>query len=343
MNLQVTILFGNGLDIGFGLETRYSDFYNHLIEKENDEELKNNIIFQRLILDYKNNESVLWKDYEKWLGDCTKKFNDNEIEKIDDDKIKMDKELNKFLCEQNSKLNSKKLDSVNFLSDRIPMIGDNQNEDNKDKINKILKKHYNSHLYIQPISFNYTDTVEKIFNIKNNALVANIRILDNPNRSYNTVFKKPFYLHGTLKEDMVVGVNDENQIINSSCKKNSDILDSLIKNRLLAQSGQQHMKKFKEIIENSDIICCYGLSIGETDKEYWKILKNRLLKNDTLLIIYAHDGQNAIEHIREKEKLKKKYMQLFYDGSECTTDEKNIIAEKIIVTINDDIFIEEMK
>ena len=92
--MQVTILFGNGLDLGYGLNTSYFKFYEYLIgQEENNEILRNNIIFKRLKEDKDNEKLDLWKDYEVKLGNITNEIGKEDIPKFDDDKIYIDVEV----------------------------------------------------------------------------------------------------------------------------------------------------------------------------------------------------------------------------------------------------------
>ena len=62
--MQVTILFGNGLDLGYGLNTSYFKFYEYLIgQEENNEILRNNIIFKRLKEDKDNEKNSLSRGF----------------------------------------------------------------------------------------------------------------------------------------------------------------------------------------------------------------------------------------------------------------------------------------
>lgn len=337
--MQASILFGNGLDLGYGLKTSYSNFYDYLIHLEDqDEKLNNNMIFQKLKEDYDTDRLEYWKDYEVKLGALTQDFDD--IEKFDEDKMEIDLYLEKFLSDENSKLNYIDINSKDLLNKIIPLIGEFQREEDQDKLQELLSFHKTDHMYIRPISFNYTETVQKIFNVKESEFI-NAHILNTPTKGYNIYIKNPFYLHGTLGDDMVIGINDENQILNSKWSENEEARDILLKPRLLSQSGQQHMKKYKEIINSSSLICCYGLSIGETDKEYWIEIKQRLLKGDCLFIIYVHDNSLSNNHIRSKKKLRDKYKESFYRNSECTDEEKELLKDKIIIEVNHDIFSKE--
>lgn len=337
--MRVSILYGNGLDLGYGLNTSYCEFYDYLIalEKE-DEKLSNNIIFKKLKEDKERGKIDLWKDYEVKLGDITDEINEIDIEKFDEDKISVDECLIEFLRQENKKLDDIEINSIDLLRGTIPLIGDCQKLDDQERMKNLLSKFKTDHFYIQPISFNYTDTVTKIFNVKQDAIVST-RILGYPASNYNMYVKSPFYLHGTLtNNELIVGVNDKDQIANKNFKDNSIICNALIKTSLLEQCGQQHIRIFNEMISDSNVICCYGLSIGETDKEYWKIIKQRLLGDNCLLIIYTHNSKRKINHPRIKSKIIDEQKSNFYLNADCSNEEIDAIKDKIIIEVNHDIF-----
>ena len=125
--MQVTILFGNGLDLGYGLNTSYFKFYEYLIgQEENNEILRNNIIFKRLKEDKDNEKLDLWKDYEVKLGNITNEIGKEDIPKFDDDKIYIDECLNEFLRQENKKLDNVEFNSMDLLRCAIPLIGECQ-------------------------------------------------------------------------------------------------------------------------------------------------------------------------------------------------------------------------
>ena len=74
-----------------------------------------------------------------------------------------------------------------------------------------------------------------------------------------------FILHGTLDDgQMIIGIDNIEQIANESLK-DDDFSDLMIKTNLLEESGYLHLERFTQIINNSSILCIYGLSIGITD------------------------------------------------------------------------------
>ncbi len=74
--MNVTFLVGNGFDIGLGLKTRYSDFYEEYCkaDKADSEAITK---FKRTLREWQNNKSkkiIDWSDFEFAFGQYAKQF-----------------------------------------------------------------------------------------------------------------------------------------------------------------------------------------------------------------------------------------------------------------------------
>lgn len=75
--MNITYVVGNGLDLQYGLKTRYKDFYEfqnraYISRKENEEEYSN-LIYESLFSD-KVNDYENWSDFELSIGKLTKDY-----------------------------------------------------------------------------------------------------------------------------------------------------------------------------------------------------------------------------------------------------------------------------
>ena len=336
--MNIVILFGNGLDLGVGLKTAYPDFYMYLMERaKSDSDLAENSIYKILDKDVKNNNVNLWSDFECRLGTITEEFNDSMKKQLDDDKIYIDQCLKDYLKKENEKINTFHIDGKISLKKALPEICKCITPDNTDKVTSIFSKHKTETFSLFAISFNYTDIVKKVFSLARDSIFYE-KIASYPLGS-GIYLNPPFYLHGNLLDgDMIIGVNDSSQIKNSSYADDALVQNALIKSELQKQSGQQRIKRFKELIEQSNLIFMYGLSIGASDKEYWRLIKERLLKDDSLLVIYCHEEASKVEHIRLRTRVTDQVKNTFYRNSDANEEEIKIIGNKIVVEINHDIF-----
>ena len=338
--MRITYLFGNGLDLSFGLNTSYYDFYKFLKEKaEKDEKLKNNFIYNQLIKDIENHKEDLWMNYESRLGTLTSQVSIEDIPKFNVDKIELDLYLKNHLINEEKKL---------FLdNNKIPKILEKsfiqitkcfKEEKDSKKIKTLLEKNGSSNLYIDAISFNYTKTVSLLW-INNSNWNNNFKINNCPFSGYYCSLGDAFYVHGTLTDGrMIIGVDNNSQISNDKICDNQQIHQALLKSELLNMSGQLHLEKFKDMIYNSEIICLYGLSIGCTDSYYWKIIKLKLLNSNSLLIIYRYKANFDYRHIFYTNNLIEETKKIFFENSDASEDEIKKINERIIVEINRKLF-----
>ena len=109
--MNITYIVGNGLDLQYGLKTRYKDFYEfqnkvYISRKENEEKYSN-FIYESLFSD-KVNDYENWSDFELSIGKLTK---DNDLisssiemkEKFIDDFSEVVDDLREYLRIQQEK------------------------------------------------------------------------------------------------------------------------------------------------------------------------------------------------------------------------------------------------
>ena len=275
--MRVTWLFGNGLDLSYGLKTSYHHFYDYLLRKEDEFNLSSNGIFNQLKKDFENHQEDLWSDYEIRLGQLTSNLSENQLEQFETEKIEIDLLLKEHLIEENNNLKLTTEESEQILRKSFSELEHLSKEIDNQKIKILVQKNSNSPLRFRAISFNYTDLVSLLWGEDQN-LVSNLRLYGFT-FSNSCILELPFYLHGTLDDgEMIVGINDPSQIESEKLRKNTDLQDTLIKSNLLENAGQLHFQHFKDIINQSELICTYGLSLGASDAQYWEVIKQKLLE-----------------------------------------------------------------
>ena len=100
------------------------------------------------------------------------------------------------------------------------------------------------------------------------------------------------HAHGVLNNSPIMGVNDTSQIANSGLANNSNFTDYIIKPDLNGSLRMKNDELGSQMIAKSSIICVYGMSIGRTDKYWWRRVLS-WLSADKLrqLIIFLHDSK----------------------------------------------------
>lgn len=319
--VRITFLIGNGFDLNVGLNTRYADFYKYYIDKNNDDllakEIKENI-----------ND---WADLELALGKYTEKVKNKE-EFWKSEKI-LENCLVDFLEEQMNRINikneRKRRDIAFKIGNSLTNFYEDFQETLKLHIKKILKENKEHGIEYAFITFNYTDALDQCLEAVKKQFI--IEFCPDINET-------SLHIHGTtMSGKIVLGVNDESQIINKEFRNNSSDRQRFVKKEIIEYYGNENQEKAHAIIDNSSIVCIFGMSIGATDKAWWKYIAKWLQNDkDRRLLIFARDdeAQKIEKYTNECEKDTK---SRFKNHGELSDVWKQI-ENQIYVKVNSDIF-----
>ncbi|HEU9676921.1 TPA: tryptophan synthase subunit beta, partial [Streptococcus pneumoniae] len=227
--MNITYIVGNGLDLQYGLKTRYRDFYEFqnkvYISRTENEEKYSNFIYESLFSD-KVNDYENWSDFELSIGKLTK---DNDLisssieikEKFIDDFSEVVDDLREYLRIQQEK-NLEKGNAIDFISTlddmrtSLPVI-------NQPAIDKKYNENPHQDDIVNIVTLNYTHVIDKLYNGSaksfRNQLRANL---------YNFYIEPPIHAHGTVDVCTVLGVSDEIQISNSLEEQKESLIKSLV-------------------------------------------------------------------------------------------------------------------
>lgn len=316
---MITYLIGNGFDISAGLNTRYSDFYKYMISKYESGECSKNDILENI-----KNNSDLWSNLELGLGEYTQEIADDigKLEKFFDEKFQIDTMLMKYLRIEQERIDWENNNSIQKVrNDFSKYIYNFYNLFTPVERDEILKICSNSNSAYKVISFNYTNVIKKCIDLISN----NIELL---------------YLHGSLeKNNAILGVNDSEQIKNDFFKNSDEMLICMNKLEINNDIGEYTISKAKSILKNSDIICIYGMSIGDTDKYWWQEIINNLKEGLTeMVIIFSYipdlNINNRVKHRRAKKDIQNQLLRY------CSDDEQLVdeLRSKIKVLCNSEMF-----
>lgn len=269
--MNITFLIGNGFDLGLGMKSSFMDFLP---------------LFQ---LDYKKRHSELsglaketfenqseWSYFESQLGKYTEKFDLNGIDEFKNQINEFQIEFANYLNDQENQLDFNNNDIIR--NQLISGLKDFYLEKNfaiasSKELEKVVKNHSNESIIYNFISFNYTDCLEKCLKtIPDNIVMKR-------NYKGNQIIDKigsVVHVHGFKDSNPIMGVNDESQIANKELASNQRFKKYIIKpiqNKIIRMN---YDISATDLIDKSEIICVYGMSIGPTDKLWWKKLINWL-------------------------------------------------------------------
>ncbi|MCI7352053.1 MAG: bacteriophage abortive infection AbiH family protein [Ruminococcus sp.] len=279
----ISFLIGNGFDLNLGLKTQYTDFYpTYLIASQNFP--PDSCI--RKFCDQIEDNYEKWSDFE-WAFSQYANGNHHEIGQII---ANFNNLFASYLQEQSQSCKYNVPTAVSEFKKFILTPYNYLERADRLFFEDYFNKHTNEHIHFNLVSFNYTDTLEKLQNPEfRNQFPSRINI---GNSNYERIINPVLYLHGSLKEGyIIIGVDSFQQFKNENMQSNKRLGRHCIKSIINAQNGYgDKEEKYKKIVESSNIICAYGIAFGETDRSRWNIVSN-WLKNSTSnkLIIFKYN------------------------------------------------------
>ena len=351
--MDITFLIGNGFDLNLGLETSFSDFFKiyktlPAIESRyaGKKATYTQEVFETKLQVFKkdiNNDIKLWSDFEKQMG----LYTDNE--NINDDKYLFLDILRDFRMRFSDYLNEqiygfdysgtthiKQIFSeslYNFQNTFLP-------QDKKTIDDLFLKNRANSHI-TKIILFNYTNILDLLHKSLQGQSVHSHT--DSNERSKLDTLQKPIHIHGTLSENMIIGVNDKTQIENKVFKEDKEICRAFIKQAVNENARDYRLPSSMECIKNSQLICIYGMSFGETDRYIWESVIEWLLGNtQRKVVIFAFERNYKPINPEETQEIIEEYQDTLLNYNTFTKDERDkkvaALRNQIIVGINTPMF-----
>ena len=322
--MKILYLVGNGFDINLNMATKYSQFYDYYSKLPS----KNHII-----ANLKENiaKEGFWSDLEIGLGKHTSNLkNQVELDEVFDD---IQSNLSEYIKNEEANFLLREFEKDKFIKDLLSPETHLLPKEKNTILNFKMPNSPNksqANLSIDIISFNYTSTIEKIINYTG----KKIELSTNP----SCVLRSIEHIHGFHNNRMVLGVNDNTQISNQEFKKNIEIASTLIKSNNNATYGQYHVDNCNLLIKNANIICIFGMSLGDSDNIWWELIGTRMTSMNCILLLFnIGDEFSPIQgHLAERQK--NKLRQKFFEKSKLSTTNITNISKNIFVAVNTEMF-----
>lgn len=332
--MNITYLIGNGFDISCGLKTRYVDFINEYLEAEPDDpDIRN---FKKLIAD----DYCTWSDAELAFGLLTEKIeNATKFRKCFRDFLIG---LNAYFIKQEASFNCSAIsneESTTFLTG-LKHFHILLKEESKEILESCVGSTDKNHLTYNFIIFNYTGLFEKILRCSIPENSNDLGFIKIGTKTYPCQLGSIEYAHGSLSSPpLIFGVNDPEQISHSILRNNRQLIQTMVKPVESLDTRANSYNRCKKLIQKSDIICTYGMSIGATDSTWWNEILTRLSTEEhTNLLIYQWNPDCnktlAGDIIKETKKCKNKLIKSAKVDFEVVTG----VKERIHVLINENPF-----
>lgn len=324
--MKVIYLIGNGFDLNLGLKTSYCDFYNYYLNVKNEDTQISQLKVHLQQDKDTQGRYKFWSDLEIAMGEYTKNFsNQEDMEKVYND-------LNDRLREYIQKIEK---DGIKGGINRNKLISDLAHPEKylrekfKEEFFAFCKKWETQSYETFIISFNYTNTIEMILNMKETMDIGKTKY----GRS-NTLYPI-IHIHGKTDAPLI-GLNDKTQIKNEILRENEDVQDFLLKPRINDAIGHLKDRESLNHINTASLIYLFGVSLGETDKLWWEAIGERL-KHDCRIIYFVY---NKEENPRPAEfnRVRKKYKNILLAKTKLTKEEKDLAYDKIYIVLNSEMF-----
>lgn len=258
----VTFLIGNGFDIGLGLRTRYMDFLPVYLESFNGssviKELKSNI----------KKDIDSWGDAELAFGKLPfSSFSTDSHSSVNECIADFSNALSEYLRAEAMRFQTPddKLKSIfsQGLFSYYCALGEYS------KRNELARLSRFQTLKINIISFNYTEVIDKM-------LVQSGR-MNLPDWGQVEVEISPIlHVHGALstRYSRLFGVNDISQVEDKNLNDKTKKL--LVKSIIDRMAGCGLEPVAKSMIDESDSVIVFGMSLGATDRIWWNYLFDQI-------------------------------------------------------------------
>ncbi|GAB3775992.1 hypothetical protein GCM10028818_20860 [Spirosoma horti] len=321
--MNTLFIIGNGFDINLGLKTGYKDFYNYYQNIKSKTTSVDNL--KKNISDNFEN----WADLEIALGEYTEKI--SSLEEFDEIYEDLVNELATYLEEQENKLDFSSIKRDQFYLDlqtpqKFLLLSDEH------EIDTFRTPWDSSTWVINLMTFNYTKTIEKILADDSPSIK-----IGNHHGRYEVYLQEFEHIHGFVDDRMILGVNDISQIKNAALNVNEDLCNALIKSNYNKVIKKTVHRRCEQLIENANLICIFGSSIGDTDKLWWELIGTQLKKNCRLIIFRRYTNlSNRFSH--KVSRVEREMKNYFLNKTSLTEEEKSEVLNKIYIAINTSIF-----
>ncbi len=347
--MKFTYLIGNGFDLNIGLKTSFKDFFDVYCNKsgQKNEAIKN---FKNKI----SENTFMWSDFELQMGQYAKEvepFGMLNMQDYFDCMEDFRNEMITYISQEEKRINSyifkNKCDSVCHRSIEYPF----QYMRNGQSIllQDYLLKYVTESIEYNFIVFNYTHTFEEFL-----APLGYNVVGDNDNGPSHWTgdvddsivldkIGKVIHVHGEIGNAILLGLNDEQQVANPHLKKNDEFRCNYIKPIANEALSEQKDKISKRIIEESDVIFIYGMSIGQTDKIWWQTIMKWLCDStdyrEHFLVVFSYDAKlrrnSPLYNIMNQRQTENKLLSFTPD---FINTNKDGIIKRIFCSLNSNIF-----
>ena len=273
--MKTVFIIGNGFDINLGLPTGYQDFYNYYLKQPSGSEQISSL---KKYLEKERYNT--WADLELGLGDYTRYLTtEDDVEIILHD---LSDYLKAYLHEVSNSFSPLSSFADQFFRDLAQPY--RSLPGGMARAVASFCASFSLPINIDVISFNYTDVLEKLIRVTRSNARLPMRIGE------DVTLSSIRHLHMSVHDlDIILGVNDETQIKNESLRTDR-VKTLMVKPYVNKQLEMLIDEECLALINEADLICLFGVSLGETDAIWWDAIGNHIKTTSSVLLYFAYDN-----------------------------------------------------
>ena len=309
--MNITYLIGNGFDLQAELPTNPLDIVNAFLgkydKKPSSSAFENHaapVATEDLICSAMKDDYGSWGDFELALGASLAETR-LKAGGTAQDYIKaiefFDTFLSAYITDVNQKIDSLELPSNagdRFHRGFTSLMKDGMTKEQQRRLNTILKDRRRENWNINIISFNYTTLLNRLLESTVQSGKANQSIMVGGSPHGRRIDPDILHLHGSVVEEhgIITGVDNASQITVAEYRDDPNVLDMLVKPRLNVEREDLADETALELIQQSSIICVFGMAMGTTDMTWWRTIANWLDEGagERALIINKWDTEKVV-------------------------------------------------
>ena len=319
--MKITIIVGNGFDIGLGLKTSYSDFiskYADLSQPHDPHTL------EYKLKDQINKNKLSWADAEvafaklsfnSMLKEC-KKFDESFLDLLS----RFQDALVKYLESEEKRFVFTKVNDELKYEFVQQIIGSTIEGLRPEKQGEFIEQLKAETVTLQGINFNYTRTFDGLLP----SLDDDFKVVLKDGSKVQIKMGEIVHIHGTLKEkNAIFGVSDPQLIETKRIRELCQLGRIFLKEYQDDELGLKGYESAKNLIRDVDVILIFGTSMGLSDSSWLSTLLFYLGMNNKLRIMLHLYSQNPkkINNIIDYTLLQKKGRELFIHSLPDRDDE----------------------
>ena len=275
---ELTVLVGNGFDLGLGLDTHYSDFLNRYLKHgfpvrtEAIKAMKDDIRRQR------DEMSDSWADAEMAfakLDFSSYPHKEGAVGAFAECEGDFTEALTNYLLDEEQRFYippERKSEATNkfvvqlqkLLSSKLPKLNEANN------------------VNLEFFNFNYTSTLDQLLS----GDVVSLESDDATQKQCRFNIGSVHHIHGRLSNSTIVfGVDDSDQIADRIIAAASQQVGYLVKSELDTTLQINELDQFYNRILDSDMIVLFGLSYGRSDRSIWQSIFDAMQRSPLLEVV----------------------------------------------------------